>query len=94
MLGACVGNEWRTDLKEINITQPQGPSFSIEGNLVKWQKWHIRIGFNAREGLLLHQVRAEALYELIAKAVLQDWWYATVLFGSDLTCCCLALAAV
>jgi primary-amine oxidase len=23
---------------------------------VKWQKWHIRVGFNGREGLVLHQV--------------------------------------
>ncbi len=29
---------------------------SIEGNLVRWQKWHMRVGFNAREGLVLHNV--------------------------------------
>lgn len=23
---------------------------------VKWQKWHIRVGFNGREGLVLHKV--------------------------------------
>lgn len=23
---------------------------------ISWQKWHIRVGFNAREGLVLHQV--------------------------------------
>ncbi len=23
---------------------------------VRWQKWHIRVGFNAREGLVLHNV--------------------------------------
>jgi hypothetical protein len=28
----------------------------VEGNLIEWQKWNIRIGFNAREGLVLHQV--------------------------------------
>ena len=27
---------------------PQGPSFSVEGNLVKWQRWQIRVGFNFR----------------------------------------------
>ncbi|KAF6251268.1 copper amine oxidase [Scenedesmus sp. NREL 46B-D3] len=53
---ATTGQEWRADMQPINITQPQGPSFSIEGNLVKWQKWHIRVGFNGREGLVLHQV--------------------------------------
>jgi Cu2+-containing amine oxidase len=31
---ATTGQEWRSDMQPINITQPQGPSFSIEGNLV------------------------------------------------------------
>eukprot|EP00775_Hariotina_reticulata_P002821 gene2821-3114_t len=53
---ATTGQEWRPDLKTINITQPEGPSFTIEGNLVTWQKWHLRIGFNGREGLVLHNV--------------------------------------
>src|SRR6476469_566290 len=26
----------RTDLKPISITQPEGPSFTVEGNLVRW----------------------------------------------------------
>jgi primary-amine oxidase len=51
-----AGQEWRSDMKAINITQPEGPSFSVQGNLVRWQKWHIRIGFNGREGLVLHNV--------------------------------------
>lgn len=51
-----TGQEWRADLKTINITQPEGPSFTIEGNLVTWQKWRLRIGFNGREGLVLHNV--------------------------------------
>lgn len=46
----------RTDLKPLNIVQPQGPSWEIQGNLIKWQKWHIRISFNYREGLVLHNV--------------------------------------
>ena len=48
--------EWRTGLKPLNIVQPEGPSFTVEGNLIKWQKWHIRISFNSREGLVLHNV--------------------------------------
>ena len=28
----------------------------VEGNLVKWQKWEVRIGFNYREGLVLHNI--------------------------------------
>lgn len=31
----------------------------VEGNLIKWQKWQIRVGFDWREGLTLHNVRYE-----------------------------------
>ena len=46
----------RTDLKPIEITQPEGPSFSIEDNLLSWANWQFRFTFDAREGLVLHQV--------------------------------------
>jgi primary-amine oxidase len=46
----------RTGLRPIEITQPEGPSFTLEGNLLTWQNWSMRIGFDAREGLTLHQV--------------------------------------
>jgi hypothetical protein len=28
----------------------------VEGSLVRWQKWQFRVGFNSREGLVLHNV--------------------------------------
>ncbi len=43
-------------LKPIEITQPEGRSFTVEGNHVRWGKWDLRYGFNEREGLTLHQV--------------------------------------
>ncbi len=46
----------RTDLKPIHITQPEGPSFTVEGNLIRWQKWAFRITFDPYEGLVLHQL--------------------------------------
>lgn len=46
----------RQDLKPLEIAQPEGPSFEVEGNAVRWQKWSFRIGFTAREGLVLHAV--------------------------------------
>ena len=30
--------EFRTDLKPLDVVQPEGPSFGVEGNLVTWQK--------------------------------------------------------
>jgi primary-amine oxidase len=46
----------RTDLKPLAITQPEGPSFRVRGYQVSWQKWNFVIGFNAREGLTLHDI--------------------------------------
>jgi primary-amine oxidase len=46
----------RTDLKPLEITQPEGPSFTVDGNLVRWSRWSLRIGFDPHEGLTLHQV--------------------------------------
>jgi len=49
-------NNFRKDLKPIEITQPEGPSFEVTGHEVSWQKWNLIIGFNAREGLTLHNI--------------------------------------
>jgi primary-amine oxidase len=48
--------ELRSDVKPIVITQPEGPSFEVDGWGVRWQKWQLRVGFNPREGLTLHQI--------------------------------------
>jgi Cu2+-containing amine oxidase len=34
-------------------------SGQVDGNLIKWQKWQIRVSFNWREGLVLHNVGYE-----------------------------------
>jgi primary-amine oxidase len=47
----------RADIKPLEIAQPAGPSFEVEGYQVRWQKWSFVIGFNAREGLTLHHLR-------------------------------------
>jgi primary-amine oxidase len=46
----------RTDLKPVDIVQPEGPSFTVMGNQVEWQKWKFRVGFTSREGLVLHTI--------------------------------------
>jgi primary-amine oxidase len=48
--------EPRTDIKPIEITQPEGPSFLVVDDEVSWAGWRFRIGFDAREGLSLHQL--------------------------------------
>jgi len=46
----------REDLKPLIVLQPQGVSFSIDGYLIRWQKWRFRLGFNWREGMVLYDV--------------------------------------
>ena len=46
----------RTDLKPIEITQPDGPSFTVDGNFVRWQRWQLSVSLDPIEGLVLHQV--------------------------------------
>ncbi|MEV0614379.1 primary-amine oxidase [Nonomuraea sp. NPDC050404] len=52
----AVAGPARTTQRPIEIAQPDGPSFSLEGNLLRWENWSLRIGFDVREGLILHQV--------------------------------------
>ncbi|KAI6879660.1 putative copper amine oxidase [Hortaea werneckii] len=51
----------RTDLKPLNVVQPEGASFSVTqqgtSSIVEWQKWSFRVGFNQREGMVLYDVR-------------------------------------
>ena len=46
----------RADLKPLEVSQSDGPSYSVTGQEVRWQKWAFRVGFNPREGLVLHTV--------------------------------------
>ncbi|PLN76423.1 copper amine oxidase [Aspergillus taichungensis] len=46
----------RTDLKPYIVQQPEGASFSVDGNSVYWQKWRFRVGFNNREGMVLYNL--------------------------------------
>ncbi|NKX54607.1 primary-amine oxidase [Arthrobacter mobilis] len=47
----------RETQKPINITQPEGPSFSVSGgNHVEWEKWSFDVGFDVREGVVLHNI--------------------------------------
>ena len=49
----------RTGIKSLNIVQPDGPSFEVNGNEISWQKWRFRIGFTPREGLVLYTIGYE-----------------------------------
>ncbi|SPO06756.1 related to copper amine oxidase [Cephalotrichum gorgonifer] len=47
----------RKGLKPLQVIQPEGPSFTITGRKVQWQKWSFQLGWSLREGPVLHDVR-------------------------------------
>jgi primary-amine oxidase len=54
-LPAVTGMPLR-EVKPLLVSQPEGVGFTLEGRLLTWQNWRLRLGFNHREGLVLHQV--------------------------------------
>ena len=44
------------EVKPLEVSQPDGVSFTLDGRLLAWQNWELRLGFNHREGLVLHTV--------------------------------------
>ncbi|MED6109100.1 hypothetical protein PIB30_030533 [Stylosanthes scabra] len=54
--GETRGGVDRSDVKPLQIVQPEGPSFRVKGHFIQWQKWNFRIGFTPREGLVIYSV--------------------------------------
>lgn len=47
----------RPGVKPIHITQPEGPSFTIdEHGVLSWLGWRMQVSFDQREGLVFHSV--------------------------------------
>lgn len=49
----------RDDLQPLEIRQPEGPSFSVAGHEIRWQKWRLRISLHPTHGLVLHDLGYE-----------------------------------
>ncbi|MET4921434.1 primary-amine oxidase [Streptomyces sp. PSRA5] len=67
----------RAGVRRLDITQPDGPSFTLDGHLLQWQNWSIRVGFNDREGLVLHQISYHdqgRRRSIINRASLSEMW--------------------
>ena len=52
----AILKNYQAPAKPLDVVQPEGPSFTVEGNLISWLGWDVRVGFNGREGLVLHQL--------------------------------------
>ncbi|MCW4385073.1 primary-amine oxidase [Salinibacterium sp. SYSU T00001] len=44
------------EVAPLDIIQPEGPGFTVEGHRVSWQNWTFQVGFTHREGLVLHDL--------------------------------------
>ena len=49
----------RTGLRPLDIVQPEGPSFTVDGHAIDWQRWSLRVSMDPYEGLVLHTVGYE-----------------------------------
>src|SRR5882757_7929775 len=55
--GELSASAFRTDLKPLEITQSEGPSFTVRDHEVSWQKWRLHVSLHPIEGLVLHDLR-------------------------------------
>ena len=46
----------REDFEHLDVVQPDGPSFDVDGWEVEWLDWSFRVGWTPREGLVFHDV--------------------------------------
>lgn len=46
----------RPPRKPLDVTQPEGIGFSVDGHELRWQNWTMRVGFNHREGMTIQAV--------------------------------------
>ena len=44
----------RDDRTPLEITQPEGPGFTVDGHEVRWQRWRFRASMHPIHGLVLH----------------------------------------
>lgn len=56
-LAKLSGGSLRPARKPLQISQPKGVDFKVDGNEVKWQNWSFRFAMHPREGLVIYMVR-------------------------------------
>jgi primary-amine oxidase len=53
---ADVLKQFRAPSAPLDVVQPEGPGYRVEGNKVTWENWDFRVGFSGREGLVLYTI--------------------------------------
>lgn len=64
-------SELREHPKKIDIIQPDGPGFKVDGNLISWEGWQVRASVNPDEGPVLHQLSLNGR-AILHRAALSD----------------------
>jgi primary-amine oxidase len=75
----------RAPLKPLEITQPEGPSYVLNGNHLTWDRWSLRFSLHTTEALVLHDVSYDgrpvlhraSLAEMVvpyAGTATNTWW--------------------
>jgi primary-amine oxidase len=54
-----LGAPLRDDRKPLEVVQAEGPSFTVEGHEVRWQRWRFRVAMHPIHGLVLHTIGYE-----------------------------------
>ncbi|MBB2975344.1 primary-amine oxidase [Microbacterium endophyticum] len=65
------------EVAPLEITQPEGPGFKVDGHSVTWQNWSFRIGFTHREGLVLHDIGyqdGDTLRPILRRAAINEMY--------------------
>jgi primary-amine oxidase len=65
----------RDDLRPLEISQPEGPSFEVDGHAIRWQKWSFRISLHPIHGLVVHDLGYEdggQVRKILHRAALSD----------------------
>ena len=52
----AILKDYRPPSSLLDVVQPDGAGFRVDGRKVTWDNWDFRVGFNGREGLVLHQI--------------------------------------
>lgn len=50
-------DSFQPEAKPIDVVQPEGVNFRLEGPKLIWRNWEMVVGFNARESLTLHDIK-------------------------------------
>ena len=63
--------ESRSATKPYQIIQPERSPFKTQGNILTWEKWRMHVGFNYREGMVLHDISYDG-YSLFHRLSLSE----------------------